>query len=49
MIVDGRPKRAAVAEFPLGVVYVGEAVLGRQLTRPTASWRLSALRHVWPS
>jgi hypothetical protein len=28
------PKRAAVAEFPLGVVYVGEAVLGCQLTRP---------------
>ena len=33
MTVDGRPKRAAVAEFRLGDVYVGQAVLGRQLTR----------------
>jgi hypothetical protein len=29
MTVGGRPKRAAAAEFRLGVVYVGEALLGR--------------------
>ncbi len=32
MTVGGRPKRAAVADFRLGGVYVGEALLGRELT-----------------
>src|SRR5437870_3151528 len=31
MTVDGRPKRAAVAEFRLGDLYSGEALPGRQL------------------